>query len=700
MKRTKATVIRITNLLALVLSLVAGILVPLGYFVLSYQYQVAVLNAEVLHEAGEATKMIGTNPGYWRFEQHRLEEFLSKRPTGEAEVRRIFDTRGTVIAQSADSLVGPLITRSHDLYDYGNTIATIEISRSLNSLVVNTFFLSLLGSVCGVLIFLLLKRFPLAALREAVESIQESERKFRIMASTAGDAILVMDRAGMITYWNSMAERMFGYALHDVQGMDMHRLIAPERYHESSSKGFERFRKTGEGPAIGKTIEFQARRKDGSEFPIEVSTSVIAISDDWHTVGIVRDVSERKRTEQEMIKLEKLESLGVLAGGLAHDFNNLLTVILGNASLAMQDSTQEGPTRRYLSSLIAASVKAQGLTRQLLTFAKGGDPMRRRQFVGKIIEDACRFALTGSNARCTISLAPDLMPAEVDEGQIGQVFHNIILNAVQAMPEGGLIHVTAENVVLTPDAFSAAAGPFIHTAVKDEGVGIAEQHLSRIFDPYFTTKEMGSGLGLATCHSIIKKHGGHIAVESTPGKGATFHLYIPASLERPAAEKAPTRVQEQGKGMILVMDNDEAFRAVVGDLLKAIGYEYSTAKDGAEALKWYETAMGSDRPFKAVIMDLTVPGGIGGKEAIKKLLAIDPDARVIVASGYSNDPVMADFRAYGFAGVLEKPFDLEKLRGALAAVLSRPGGRPASRLPDKTNPLSELRSPSDIQGSR
>ncbi len=671
MKKTSAKVIRITNAFAIVLSLIVATAAPLGYFIIAYENEAAVITTEVLTESHEATELISANPDYWRFEQHRLQEFLSERALGEKnEIRRIVGLDRKIIAENADAIDAPIMTRGHDLYDAGAVVARLEISRSLRPVMLRTLLLFVAGLLLGAAIYFTLKAYPLRALSEAVQSLRESEEKFSAIASTAADAIVVMDDKGLITYWNAAAERTFGYSAQEARGRPLHRLIAPARYLEAYQQGFEKFRAAGHGPAIGNTLEFMARRKDGAEFPIEVSTSTIPLGGAWQAVGIVRDISERKKTDQELLKLEKLESLGVLAGGLAHDFNNLLAVILGNISLTLVNTDLTDQNFRRLTDVEKAVMRAQDLTRQLLTFAKGGAPVKQAASIREIIEDSCRFSLSGSNVKSTFFFSGDLKPVEVDVGQIGQVINNLVINAVQAMPEGGTIEVRAENVVVAHEGgIPLPPGGYIRVSIRDQGVGIPPENLAKIFDPYFTTKQKGSGLGLATSYSIIKRHEGHITVESVPGKGTAFEVYLPASSAKLQPEKTPEQAPVAGMGTILVMDDEETVRTVVGEMLKAVGYECELAKDGMEAVELYRRALSSGRPFDAAIMDLTVPGGMGGKEAVKKLIEIDPKVRAIVASGYSSDPVMADYQAHGFVGVIAKPYDLQTLSRTLRTVL-------------------------------
>ncbi|MGE5172746.1 MAG: PAS domain S-box protein [Betaproteobacteria bacterium] len=671
MKRITASVIRTTTRLAFGISLILAFLLPFGYLVMSYERQSVVLETEAEAAASLVSQLISTNPEYWRYEQPRLDSFLSRRPfKTHQEIWRIVDDNDIVLAQHRDPVERPLITRLHPLYDSGKIVGRVEISRSLRPFLLKTLGLGLLGLALGAGSFFVFRVFPLRALGQALQSLQQSEARFRAIASTAADGIIVIDDHGNITFWNHAAEKMFGYTPGEAVGRELHTLIAPPAYHKPYRLGFERFIQTGIGPAIGNTLEFTAIRKNGTEFPIEVSTSAVELNGAWHAVGIIRNIGERKRTESELLKIEKLESLGVLAGGIAHDFNNLLTVVLGSISLAQLDADPSGPMYQRLSDGEKAVLRARDLTQQLLTFARGGAPVRKTASIHDIVEEACGFSLSGSNVKCTFSFGESLRPVDVDAGQISQVIHNLVINAGQAMPDGGSIHVSCQNTTIDArDMLPLMDGRYVKISVKDQGIGIPREILSKIFDPYFTTKPKGSGLGLATSYSIVKKHGGYIGVESEPGAGSIFHVYLPASLQELPA-KPPQPKGPPGKGKILVMDDEEAVRQIVGEMLKSLGYDPSFARDGLEALAVYQRAAQTGATFNAVIMDLTIPGGMGGKEAIRKMLELDPRARVIAASGYSNDPIMADFESHGFSGVIAKPYTMDVLATTLNAVMA------------------------------
>jgi len=508
--------------------------------------------------------------------------------------------------------------------------------------------------------------------KRAETALRESEERFKAITMTASDAILLMDDRGKIIHWNPAAGRMFGYSAEEALGKNLHLFLAPTRLHKNFLEGFEKFVKTGQGPVINKSVELAAHRKDGTEFPIEVSTSAMNIGGRWHALGIVRDITERKRLEQELLKSEKLESIGTLAGGIAHDFNNLLQGIFGYISMAKLTYDQKEKSLAMLEQAEKALHQSVNLTSQLLTFSKGGKPMKKVFALRPLIDNSVSFAMSGSRNTYEIVIDKDLHAIEADEGQIGQVIQNIVLNADQAMPLGGRITITARNISASaaPSLPGAATGDVVELSIQDQGTGIPEEHLSRIFDPYFTTKEKGSGLGLATTYSIIKNHGGVITVASEMGKGTTFTIYLPASGTSVEREEASAQRAVGNKGRVLVMDDEQVVREVTGELLRSLGHEVDFADRGEAAVMQYKTAMAAGRPFDIVILDLTVRGGMGGAEAIKKLLELDPNVKAIVSSGYSDDAVTADFCKQGFRAFLKKPYDIEELQSTLNALLA------------------------------
>jgi len=406
--------------------------------------------------------------------------------------------------------------------------------------------------------------------------------------------------------------------------------------------------------------------------PVEITG--VALKDNEQKVisyaSIMRDISERKRMVEDLLKTEKLESLAILAGGIAHDFNNLLTALLGNISLARRHVETGSAVYGILAEAEKALHRAKDLTQQLLTFSKGGTPVKTVTSLEGLITDAADFALRGSNIICEFDIPGDLRNIEVDEGQLGQVFHNLILNAQQAMPNGGTISIRGENISLGKDSvLPLKEGDYMKISIEDQGCGISQDNVTKIFDPYFTTKQQGSGLGLATSFSVIKKHGGHMTVASRPGAGSTFCIFLPSTDKKLAESQKQRKRLFRGQGRVLVMDDDETILLVLMNMLSELGYEYASATDGEQAIDLYKKACDSGSPFDAVITDLTVRGGMGGQECIRHLLKFDPAAKVIVSSGYSDAPVMAHYRDYGFRDIITKPYQIEDLSEVLHRVL-------------------------------
>ena len=436
--------------------------------------------------------------------------------------------------------------------------------------------------------------------------------------------------------------------------------------------------KTGEISNLDQSTILVAR--DGTERVIADSAAPIR-DREGGVIGAVlvfRDVTAKQKSEAELLKESKLESVGLLAGGIAHDFNNILQGILGNLSLARMNAHSTEKMIERLAGVEKSALRAKDLTQQLVMFARGGAPIRKQVQITGLVKDAATFALAGSNVTCEFSLGGDIWPVEVDEGQFRQVINNITLNAMQSMPEGGKIEARVENVELMAGHLPPlSAGKYVKISIRDNGTGIKPEHLPRIFDPYFTTRKQARGLGLASAYSVVRKHDGRINVETQVGKGSIFQIYLPASAK---SAESPARDNEQkqffGRGRILVMDDEQEILMLAGEMLKAMGYDVETARDGAEALERYAIAQSSGNSFTAVIMDLTIPEGMGGKEAIRRLKVLDPQVKAIVSSGYSYDPVMANFQEYGFSGVIPKPYVMEELGRVLEEVVGKKATAP------------------------
>ena len=517
--------------------------------------------------------------------------------------------------------------------------------------------------------------FDITEQRRTEEALRESEEKYRGLIETTSTGYVIVDAAGKVLDANPEYVRLTGH--HDLKEILGRSVIdwTAEQDRGKNAAAQEQCQKTG----VVKHLELTYVGGDGRSLPVEINATAIRTSEGVKRIALVRDISDRKRIEDERAKLEaqlvqaqKMEAIGTLAGGIAHDFNNILTAILGNIGLGMLDQGMGDQGRQRLAAAEKACQQAQRLARQLLTFAKGGAPIKELVSLENLVAETASLACRDSQVRCEYAFGKDLMAISGDPGQICQVFQNLIINAIQAMPQGGTIEITGENIKVGNDGrLPLKAGNYVKVSIKDQGIGIPEKYLQKIFDPYFTTKQQGSGLGLATTYSIVNNHHGHISAESGLAEGSTFQVYLPASngkVKRPPQESTELL---SGKGKILVMDDEAIVREVLGMMLLALGYEAQFAKDGAEAIALFSQAQGSADPFTAIILDLTVPGGMGGKEAMERLLKIDPQVKAIVSSGYFDDPIMADFQKYGFAGVIAKPYKVAELGKTLNKVLTK-----------------------------
>lgn len=511
--------------------------------------------------------------------------------------------------------------------------------------------------------------------KQAEAALRESEEKYRGLIETTSTGYVILDTEGKVLDANPEYLRLTGHnELKEILGRSVIAWTA-EQDRRKNATAIKQCLKTG----LVKHLELDYAGGDGRSIAVEVNATAIMTSEGIKIIALVRDISDRKRVEDERAKLEahliqaqKMEAIGTLAGGIAHDFNNILTAILGNIGLGMLDQNMGDQGRQRLAAAEKACQQAQSLARQLLTFAKGGAPIKELVSLENLVAEAASLPCRGSQVRCEHAFAKDLMAIAGDPGQIHQAFQNLIINAIQAMPQGGTIEITGENIkVGNHGRLPLETGNYVKVSIKDKGIGIPEKYLQKIFDPYFTTKQQGSGLGLATAYSIVNNHHGHISAESKLGEGSTFHVYLPASDQK--IMQQPKEITEllYGKGKILVMDDEAMVREVLGMMLLTLGYEAKFAKDGVEAIELFSQAQGSADPFAAVILDLTVPGGMGGKEAMDRFLEIDPQVKAIVSSGYFDDPIMADFQKCGFAGVIAKPYRVAELGKVLNKVLTK-----------------------------
>ncbi|MEM7790041.1 MAG: response regulator [Verrucomicrobiota bacterium] len=513
--------------------------------------------------------------------------------------------------------------------------------------------------------------------RRAEAELRHEKERLAVMLDTISDAVIATDSDGCIERLNQEAERLTGFKYEEVVGEPLGKVL--------------KFRHPGTGACIsdpsqllltedrtnlGADLGIPLICKDESE--LFVSAEMRCILDDnsgnHGCVVVIRDVTNQKRAEDERFQSEKLRSISLLAGGIAHDFNNILTAVVGNISVARMDVDETDKVAPRLEAAEKAALQARSLTQQLLTFSKGESLALAATTIDELVEDSVLFMLRGSNVKCEIEKDDSLWAVEADQGQISQVVNNLTINADQAMPNGGVISIKLSNVqVNTNEIRSLKSGSYVCLRVKDQGTGISPDNIKRIFDPYFTTKQEGNGLGLASSYSIVQRHGGTMTVESVPGEGATFKVYLPRTT-KPVVKAKEEKVEEateiqSGSGRILVMDDMEAMMLVAGEILKVLGYEVDFSTNGQEAIDLYKKAKEAGNPFDAVVFDLTVPGGMGGEEACKILRQYDPSLIAIASSGYTTSNVMSDYQGAGFKAVVPKPYRIKEMSAALQRIL-------------------------------
>lgn len=510
----------------------------------------------------------------------------------------------------------------------------------------------------------------------AEKALEGEKEQLAVTLAAITDGVIRLDETGTIVLLNAVAQELSGTPKNEAIGTDINNAL--DLFAENTNSKIK-LDVTEPGFSSGdKPYSQYARlrnKQNGTYLNILLSVAPIL---DTHKeilgyVCVFRDITMEKKAEEETIRMQKLESIGLLAGGLAHDFNNILSGILGNTQLARLVYEKGDSIEKYLKGIEDATKSAAALTQQLLTFAKGGEPVKKQFDIQELLEDTILFTLRGSNVKSAFFIENKLWPVNADAGQITQVINNLTINADQAMPNGGTLTIEASNVEVGEASTIAnlKPGKYVEIKLTDQGVGIPEANLSRIFDPYFTTKQKGSGLGLASSYSIIEKHGGTITVKSEIGKSTTFTVYLPAKEGKLSGADKESHKMVAGSGRILLMDDESYIRDLMRDMLDLLGYETVAVEDGEEAIRAYTEALHSDKPFRAVIMDLTIPGGMGGKETLRELLKIDPHVKSIVCSGYSVDSIMANYGDFGFTGILQKPFKIEEVGMMLDEVLNR-----------------------------
>jgi PAS domain S-box-containing protein len=671
---------RVIGWLAGIVAAAAALGLPAVYFAIGYNSMASSLRTEAEACSRELNRIASANPDMWEFETVRIMGLLEQRFEEQAgDSRRVLDSGGNVIASTTEPVPRPALVRSHLIRESGTPVGAIEVSRSLRPLILNTGLFVLLGVLVGIAVYLVLWILPMVALRRALGQLAREKERAQVTLRSIADGVITTDADGNVEFMNRHAEGMTGWSREEAAGRPVRvvfRVLDGRTGQELSDPLAERQADSRAGEQNVLVARDGTRRLiDDSVAAIRGGARGIA-----GAVLVFRDVTAKVRKEEELVKWQKLESLGTLAGGIAHDFNNFLAAILGNISLAKQILDPGSKAVARLEAAERASDRASELAGKLLTFAKGGKPVRERIVLEGFVRDSALLAARGTPVRCEFEIEEDLWGTDADAGQVGQAIGNLVINAVQAMPGGGTVRIRGANVIIGQGEMAyVKPGPYVRIEVADTGVGIPARNLKRIFDPYFTTRENGMGLGLTTAYHIMKNHGGNLFVKSEPGTGTTVSLYFPASTEvLPRIVEAERESARDGKWRVLVMDDEDLVRDMAIGMLEHLGYEARGARDGSEAIGMYKDAATEGTPFDLVVMDLTVPGKMGGKEASARLLRMCPDARVIVCSGYSSDPVMSDHTAYGFLGMLGKPFHMEELKRVVEQALHfQRGERPA-----------------------
>jgi PAS domain S-box-containing protein len=519
--------------------------------------------------------------------------------------------------------------------------------------------------------------------RIAELGLRREKERLSVTLDSIADAVIATNASGAVERINEEASRLMGMNPEEVIGQPLGEVLAlrDPKTGKRIGKLTERMMESDFAEAFSKTGLLLGQEGEASPFLVTAEIRQILDEDELNhgCVTVLRDITKKKKAEDELFKTEKLNSISLLAGGIAHDFNNMLTAILGNISVVRMGIDPKDPNADKLLAAETAAIQAKSLTQQLLAFSKGGAPVLKVTTIDEFVEESARFVLRGSNVKCEVEKEAKLWAIDADKGQISQVVNNLIINADQAMPDGGTIHIRLKNqTVRQGEIPTLNPGDYVCIEVADEGSGIEPEDLTRIFDPYFTTKAEGNGLGLASSYSIINSHKGVMTVDSTVGKGSTFRVFLPrssATQVAPEPQETPPKEEQseeihKGRGRILVMDDMEAMMMVAGEILNVLGYEVEFSTNGEEAIEAYKKAKESGNPFDAVVFDLTVPGGMGGEEASEILIRYDPDLIAIASSGYTTSNIMSNHKNSAFKAVVPKPYRIKEMSDALHRVLS------------------------------
>jgi PAS domain S-box-containing protein len=502
-----------------------------------------------------------------------------------------------------------------------------------------------------------------------LKQAQITLQRFKTVIDKAQFGVVLGHWGGQIEYVNEFFAQLHGYTPDELTGKNI------SLFHtEEQMLHIDLIARTLREKGAFTAKEVWHKRRDGSVFPTTMSGNVVIDEETKQSIIFTTaiDISRHKQMEESLQKTQRLESVSMLAGGIAHDFNNILMAILGNVTVVKHVLDQKDRVIETLDKVEKVVLQACHLTKQLQAFSKDGSPQKTVVSLEELLVNNVMFALSGSNVKCDFSLPQGLWFIDADEGQMTQVINNLVINAAQSMPDGGMIKIEAENVNIIDGErmYLLKPGRYVKLSLKDSGTGIHTDDLGRIFDPYYTTKENGSGLGLSISFNIIRKHGGTIEVESQKGIGSTFSVFIPAARDFSVDLPRAAENLRVGDERLLIMDDDLSVRDAMSEIVRTLGYSVDSCQNGEEAIELYRTALNSDHPYNALILDLTVRGGMGGCEALQKIREFDPAVKAIISSGYSSDVLIQDYQSYGFKHAILKPYTLEDLSRVIHEVLT------------------------------
>jgi PAS domain S-box-containing protein len=644
---------RIDRTIKLTGTLLLGVLAlvpPALYIVFAANGMSRAMEAETHFLARQVERIIHDRPDLWEYETLRLAEITGQSSfDGDPTSRDILDMKGSQLAGNGVVTPAPRLHLAVPIFDSGREAARLVADRSLRPLLFRGLLLGIVSQLLAVVAMFLLRAMPMRFIDGLLEELNDERRKSEAILQAIQEGVIAVDSQDRIIRLNPVAESLLGVTNVQAAGVALGTVYKTSRV---AHQGLVSERTVLHCPD-GRRCTLEER-----EFPIPLPGTA-----EPGRVILFRDITEEVQSETEVLRARQIDSLGVLAGGIAHDFNNFLGAIMGNVSLAKEMLGAESDITERLGTAISAAERARQISNRLLAFAKGGEPSRVVLDPRALAKEAAAFVLQGSGVLCSFNFPPGLWCVEGDAGLLSQVINNVVINAKQAMGDHGNLRIQGENAEIAARQIPyVAEGRFVILHVEDSGPGIPESIRHRIFEPYFTTKESGSGLGLASAYKIMKAHGGNIFVESSSLGGAHFLLYLPASDRRPQeAPPEPARVASTQGGRILVMDDDPIILDTCRQILEHYGFKVTTSPEGRRASAAYAKAMDSGTPFDVVILDLTVPGGLGGRETAKLILDRDPKALIIASSGYSDDPIMARPTDFGFKTAIPKPYSAPEL---------------------------------------